>query len=116
MSNDTELDFLKQIFEQVEIQPTVEFEFRLYHDEAGEPVCFSYEQLDMPHIVVEKSFYDAHILTGYKVIDGKIVDNPDPAKKLLRFVPNGNTLYAHKYDMQIPVTADTEGARGFDVD
>ena len=68
MSNDTELDFLKQIFEQVEIQPTVEFEFRLYHDETGEPVCFSYEQLDMPYIVVEKSFYDAHILTGYKII------------------------------------------------
>ena len=116
MSNDTELDFLAQIFEQVEIQPTAEFEFRLYHDEAGEPVCFSYEQLDMPYIVVEKSFYDAHVLTGYKVIDGKIVNNIDPAKKLLRLIPNGDTVWSHKYDMQIPVCADTDGARGWNID
>ena len=83
--------------------------YRLYHDDLGNPVIYTMEDLDGKYIDVTREQYTA---ADYKikVIDGKLV--PQQREQLIRKLkPASSGVSCHPQDITIVVADDTPNTK-----
>lgn len=87
-------------------------EFRLYYDNEGSVLFYTCEKPAGQYIVIDSSIY-AECRTDIKIVDGKILRNPNSVFSQLVQAVNG--IACAKQDISIIVTDDYEDVSTWDI-
>ncbi len=90
-------------------QPELKQEFRLYHDDTGNVLYYSMEDLPGNYIIIDRQVFEEHRF-DIKIRDGKIIKQNHPAS--WKLTPTDSASYAcHASDVSIVVSDDYENKK-----